>query len=256
MGKVIVIANQKGGVAKTTTAINASSLLAHLGYKVLLIDVDPQSNSTDGMGMERTSIKMSIYDCMIREVDPKKAIYKTKIKNLQIIPSTIHLSGAQIELVDRVAREFALKETVDKIKDQFNYIIIDTPPSLGLLTLNGLVAADSVLIPLQCEFYAMEGITQLINTIKLIQRKLNKELYIEGILLTMFDSRTNIAAQIVQEVTDVFKDKVFKTIIPRNVKVSEAPSYGKPINLYAPESSGAKSYIEFTKELIANEKAN
>ncbi len=255
MGKVIVVANQKGGVAKTTTAINVAGYLAQLDKQVLLIDIDPQANSTEGIGIEKTNIKKSIYDCIINEIDAEKAIYKTKVNDLYIIPANLDLSGAQIELVDRVAREFALKEVIDKVKDKFDYIIIDTPPSLGLLTINGMVAANSILIPLQCEFYAMEGISQLLSTIKLIKRKLNPKLYIEGILLTMFDGRTNIAAQIVEEVTVFFKDKVFKTIIPRNVKLSEAPSHGVPISLYAPDSIGAQSYIEFTKELLANEKA-
>jgi len=254
MGKIMVVANQKGGVAKTTTAINLSSYLAQQNKKVLLIDIDPQANSTEGIGLEKKDIDKSIYESIINEIDPEEVIYKTKISNLFIIPATIHLSGAQIELVDRVAREFALKEVIDKVKNNYDYVIIDTPPSLGILTINGLVAADSILIPLQCEFYALEGITQLLKTIKLVQRKLNQNLYIEGILLTMFDARTNLAAQVVEEVASYFKDKVFKTIIPRNVKLSEAPSYGLPIDLYAPDSTGAKSYFEFTKELIANEK--
>lgn len=252
----MVVANQKGGVAKTTTAINVLGYLANLGNRVLLIDIDPQANSTEGIGIEKSKIDKSIYDCIINEINVEEAIYETKVDNLYIMPANLHLSGAQIELVDRVAREFALKEVVDKVRDKFDYVIIDTPPSLGLLTINGMVAADSILIPLQCEFYAMEGISQLLNTIKLIQRKLNKNLYIEGILLTMFDGRTNIAAQIVEEVTSFFKDKVFKTIIPRNIKLSEAPSYGLPIDLYAPDSTGAKSYIEFTKELLDNEKTH
>ncbi len=254
MGKVLVVANQKGGVAKTTTAINLSSFLTQFKKKVLLIDMDPQANSTKGTGIEKKEIKKSIYECIINETDPKEAVYPTKTQDFFIIPSTINLTGAQVELVDRMAREFALKEVVEKIKNDYDYIIIDTPPSLGILTINGLVAADSVLIPLQCEFYAMEGISQLLNTIKLIQRKLNPNLFIEGVLLTMFDGRTNLAAQVVKEAASYFKDKVFKTIIPRNIKLSEAPSFGLPINQYAPDSTGAKSYFEFTREVIANEK--
>ena len=254
MGKVIAVANQKGGVAKTTTTINLSSYLTQMGKKVLLIDMDPQANSTDGIGLDKRNIDTSIYECIIDEVDPVDAIYPVKVDNLFILPATMNLTGAQVELIDRVAREFSLKEVVDKVKDDYDYIIIDTPPSLGILTINGLVAADSVLIPLQCEFYAMEGISQLMNTINLIQRKLNKGLHLEGVLLTMFDARTNLAAQVVEEVSNYFKDKVFKTIIPRNVKLSEAPSFGIPIDKYAPGSTGANSYLEFTKEVLAHEK--
>jgi chromosome partitioning protein len=250
MGKVIVIANQKGGVAKTTTTINLASNLTQFKHKVLLVDMDPQANTSSGIGLDTQNIKESIYECLVNEIDPNQAVYSTKVHHCSIIPATTNLSGAQVELVDVIGREFVLNEVIDKIRDQYDYIIIDTPPSLGLLTLNGLVAADSVLIPLQCEYYALEGITQLLKTIKIIQKKLNKDLTIEGILLTMFDGRTNLAAQVVEEVTGIFKDKVFKTIIPRNVKLSEAPSYGEPINVYAPDSIGAKSYLEFTKEVI------
>lgn len=254
MGKVLVVANQKGGVAKTTTTINLASFLTQLKKKVLLIDIDPQANSTEGVGIEKKDIKKSIYECIINETDPEESIYPVKSSNFFIMPATIHLTGAQVELVDRVAREFSLKEVIDKIRNDYDYIIIDTPPSLGILTINGLVAADSVLIPLQCEFYALEGISQLLNTIKLIQRKLNPGLTIEGVLLTMFDGRTNLATQVVKEAASFFKDKVFKTIIPRNIKLSEAPSFGLPIDLYAPDSMGAKSYLEFTREVINNEK--
>ncbi len=253
MGKVIVVANQKGGVAKTTTTINLASYLTQLKKKVLLVDMDPQANSTEGVGIDKNKIEKSIYECIINEIDPRKAIYSAKSSDFFVIPATIHLTGAQVELVDRIGREFALKEVLDKIRDDYDYLIIDTPPSLGILTINGLVAADSVLIPLQCEFYALEGISQLLNTIKLIQRKLNPGLFIEGVLLTMFDGRTNLATQVVKEAASFFKDKVFKTSIPRNVKLSEAPSFGLPIDLYAPDSNGARSYLEFTREVIKNE---
>lgn len=250
MSKVIVIANQKGGVGKTTTTINLASFIASQNYKTLIIDMDPQANTTSGFGIEKKEIKYSIYECLINQIEPADTILRTKLDNLSILPAHINLVGAQVELVEMENNEYVLKNILDKIKDNFQFIIIDTPPSLGLLTINGLVAADSVIIPLQCEFYALEGLSQLLNTIKLIQAKLNTNLKIEGILLTMYDSRTNLSAQVVEEVSNYFKDKVFKTIIPRNVKLSEAPSFGIPINLYDPNSVGAKSYFEFTKEVI------
>ncbi len=254
MGKMIVVANQKGGVGKTTTAINLSSYLAVLGKKVVLVDIDPQGNSTTGVGLEKKDFDKSIYQCIIDKINPLEAIYPTKVTNFYILPADINLAGAQVELNNIDSREYALKSVIDQLKDVYDYIIIDTPPSLGILTVNGLVAADSVLIPLQCEYYAMEGLSQLLNTIKLIQKKLNLNLKIEGILLTMYDIRTNIATQVVEEATSFFKDKVFKTIIPRNVKLSEAPSFGLPINLYDDHCTGANSYLEFTKEVIENGK--
>lgn len=253
MGKVIVVANQKGGVGKTTTSINFASYLTNFGKKVLLIDMDPQANSTAGIGLEKKDFQKNVYECLIENLDPGKAVYKTKVANFDILPADINLAGAQIELIETDKRELVLKSITEQLKDKYDYIVIDTPPSLGILTLNGLVAADTVLIPLQCEYYAMEGLSQLLNTVKLIQKKLNPSLEIEGILLTMFDSRTNISTQVVEEVTSYFKDKVFKTIIPRNVKLSEAPSFGIPINLYDAYSTGANSYLEFTKEVIQHE---
>ena len=252
MGKVIVVANQKGGVGKTTTAINLSSFLASFGKKVLIIDVDPQANATSGLGFDKKTLSKSIYNCLIEDTSPIEVLFETKIKNLYIIPSNIHLAGAQVEMIEMEQREFRLKKIVDVLKNRFDFIIIDTPPSLGILTLNGLVAADTVLIPLQCEYYAMEGLSQLLNTIKIVKKRLNPKLEIEGILLTMYDSRTNLSSQVVSDVTNYFKDKVFKTIIPRNVKLSEAPSYGMPINLYQPDSTGASSYKEFSKEILEN----
>ncbi len=250
MGKVIVIANQKGGVGKTTTAINTCSYMALQKKKVLLIDMDPQSNATSGVGLSNDEIKYGIYEALVGLREVEDVIKETNIENFFIIPSTINLAGAQVELLEMDNKEFALKKVIDKIKDKFDFILIDTPPSLGILTLNGLVAADSVLIPLQCEYYAMEGLSQLLNTIKLVTKRLNNELTIEGIVLTMYDSRTNLSSQVVADVTRALKDLVFNTIIPRNVKLSESPSFGKPINLYEPHSTGAKSYLEFTKELL------
>ncbi len=252
MGKVIVIANQKGGVGKTTTAINLSSYLALFGKKVLLIDIDPQANATSGLGIEKVSIKKSIYNCLIETVSIKNVLLETKIKNLYIVPSDMNLAGAQVEMNHIEKREQLLRKVVDEVRTEFDFIIIDAPPSLGILTLNGLVAADSILIPLQCEYYAMEGLSQLLKTVKLVKNRLNPALDIEGILFTMYDSRTNLSSQVVADVTAHFKDKVFKTIIPRNVKLSEAPSFGVPINLYMPDSTGASSYNEFAKEIIEN----
>ncbi len=250
MSKVIVIANQKGGVGKTTTTINLASFLASFHQKVIIIDMDPQANTTSGLGFEKKDIQYSIYECLVGNIEPSAAIRSTKSDNLFLLPANINLVGVQVELVDLENKEFVLKDVIDKIKSDYQYVIIDTPPSLGILTINGLVAADSVIIPLQCEFYALEGLTQLINTIKLIQSNLNPQLELEGILLTMYDSRTNLSAQVVEEVMNYFKGKVFKTIIPRNVKLSEAPSFGLPINAYDPNSVGSKSYLEFTKEVI------
>ncbi len=247
MSKVIVVANQKGGVGKTTTAINTCSYLTLSGKKILLVDMDPQSNATSGVGLE---VQEGIYEAFVGVKDISEVIIPTPIKNLDIVPSTISLAGAQVELLEVENKEYVLKNLIDKIRDKYDFIIIDTPPSLGLLTLNGLTAADSVLIPLQCEYYAMEGLTQLLNTIKLVNNKLNNKLEVEGILLTMYDSRTNLSAQVVADVTNTLKNMVFNTIIPRNVKLSESPSFGKPINLYDAGSTGAKSYLEFTKELI------
>ncbi len=252
MGKVIAIANQKGGVGKTTTSINLSTLLAKRGKKVLLIDADPQGNATSGVGMEK-DVEYSVYDLMINdEVEPKQIIQKTEIKNLSICPSNINLAGAEVELVSMMSREYRMKEKLDQIKQDYDYLIIDCPPSLGLITLNAFTASDSVLIPVQCEYYALEGLGQLLNTVNLVKKHLNKELEIEGALLTMYDIRTNLSNQVVKEVNRYFENKVYKTVIPRNVKLSEAPSYGMPISVYDPRSKGAKSYDKFVKEFIKN----
>ena len=255
MCKVIAIANQKGGVGKTTTTINLSTILAKKGKKVLLIDADPQGNATSGVGIDQ-EIKLSIYDVLIDETEIKEAIIKTQIKNLDVCPSNIDLAGAEVELVSMMSREQRLKEKLDIIKNEYDYIIIDCPPSLGLITLNAFTASDSVLIPVQCEYYALEGLGQLLNTVNLVKKHLNKNLEIEGALLTMFDSRTNLAKQVVDEVKKYFGDKVYKTVIPRNVKLSEAPSYGMPIILYDARSKGAKCYDKLGKELIKNNEDN
>ena len=249
MGKVISVANQKGGVGKTTTAVNLSTILAKKGKKVLMIDTDPQGNGTSGLGVSK-DVNFSVYDVIVNDVEIENTIQQTMIKNLDLCPSNINLAGAEVELVSMMSREYRLKEKIDNQKDKYDYIIIDCPPSLGLLTLNAFTASDSVLIPVQCEYYALEGLGQLINTIDLVKKHLNKDLEIEGALLTMFDIRTNLSNQVVKEVNKYFENKVYKTVIPRNVRLSEAPSYGMPITVYDPRSKGARSYEKFAKELL------
>ena len=251
MGKVISIANQKGGVGKTTTSVNLSTILAKKGKKVLMIDADPQGNASSGVGIDK-DVEESVYDILIDDTEIEKVVKKTNIKNLSICPSNINLAGAEVELVSMMSREYRLKEKLDSIKDNYDYIIIDCPPSLGLVTLNAFTASDSVLIPVQCEYYALEGLGQLINTINLVKKHLNKNIEIEGALLTMYDIRTNLSNQVVKEVKKYFNDKVYKNVIPRNVKLSEAPSYGMPITIYDPRSKGAKSYEKFAKEFLKN----
>lgn len=255
MGKIIAVANQKGGVGKTTTSVNLSSILAKKGRKVLLIDTDPQGNATSGLGIEK-NLSYSVYDVIVNEVDMDKTIQKTNVKNLSICPSNINLAGAEVELVSMISREQRLKEKLDLIKDQYDYIFIDCPPSLGLITLNTFTAADSVLIPIQCELYALEGLGQLMNTINLVKKRLNKNLEIEGALLTMYDMRTNLSNQVVKEVSKYFGDNVYKTVIPRNVKLSEAPSYGMSIIEYDARSKGAKSYDKLAKEFLKKNEAS
>lgn len=249
MGKIISIANQKGGVGKTTTAVNLSTLLAKKGKKILLIDTDPQGNATSGIGVDK-EVELSTYDLLIAETSAEDVIQKTPISNLDISPSNINLAGAEVQLVSMMSREQRMKEKLDTIKDNYDFIIIDCPPSLGLITLNAFTASDSVLIPVQCEYFALEGLGQLLNTIELVRKHLNKNLYIEGALLTMYDIRTNLANQVVREVKKFFQNKVYKTVIPRNVRVSEAPSYGVPISVYDPKSKGAKSYEKFAREFL------
>lgn len=253
MSKTIAIANQKGGVGKTTTTVNLGACLAALGKKVLIIDIDPQGNTTSGLGISKADVNNCIYDVLINDVEPKDAILETKVANLYTLPATIQLAGAEIELVPTISREVRLKKAIATVKKQFDYILIDCPPSLGMLTINSLTAADSVIIPIQCEYYALEGLSQLLNTIRLVQKHLNTSLQIEGVLMTMFDARTNLAIQVVEEVKKYFQQKVYTTVIPRNVRLSEAPSHGEPIIIYDPRSKGAEVYAELAKEVIGHE---
>jgi chromosome partitioning protein len=252
--RVIAVANQKGGVGKSTTAVNMSSYLGDLGYKTLLIDLDPQSNSTSGLGITREKIDKNIYDILISNEEPRNAILKTQFSNLYIIPSSIQLAGAEVELVSTLKREYKLQHTIEKIKHDFDFIIIDCPPALGLLTINALTGAAEVLIPIQCEYYALEGLGQLINTINLVRENLNENLIIAGVVMTMYDQRTKLSEQVIDEVKTYFPDKVYNTIIPRNIRLSEAPSYGKPILEYDPACKGAIAYKNLTKEVIGDGK--
>lgn len=257
MGKVIAITNQKGGVGKTTTAINLSAALAVKGKKVLLIDTDPQGNATSGLGIDKSKDNKNVYSVMINGDSIKDSIKETKIKKLHVLPSSIELAGAEIELVNVIAREFVLKNAIEEVKDMYDYILIDCPPSLGLITINSLSAANSVLIPIQCEFYALEGLGQLVNTINLIKKKINTSLEIEGIVLTMYESRRKLSKEVADEVRKHFKDKVYSTMIPRNVRLSEAPSHGLPIVVYDKNSVGTKSYNDLAKLVLkANNKPN
>ena len=254
MGKVISVANQKGGVGKTTTTINISTILAKKGKKVLLIDADPQGNATSGVGADK-DVELSTYDVLVGDTQVEETLENTIIKNLYVCPSNINLAGAEVELVSMMSREQRLKEKLENIKSKFDYIFIDCPPSLGLITLNAFTASDSVLIPVQCEYYALEGLGQLINTIDLVKKHLNKNIEIEGALLTMYDARTNLSNQVVKEVKKYFEGKVYKTVIPRNVRLSEAPSFGMPITMYDPKSKGARSYEKLAKEFLKMEEA-
>lgn len=251
MGKAIAIFNQKGGVGKTTTNINLAACLALKGKRVLIVDIDPQGNTTSGVGVSKRSLKNTVYNILIdRTYDPRKAIVHTQVANLDLIPASVDLAGAEIELVQIEGRESTLKYGLDKIRDNYDYIFIDCPPSLGLLTINSLTAVDSVLIPIQCEFYALEGVSQLVSTIDLVKKGLNPNLEVEGVVLSMFDGRTNLSLQVVQEVKKYFGGKVYTTVIPRNVRLAEAPSYGLPITEYDPKSSGAIAYMEFAEEFL------
>lgn len=253
MVKVIAIANQKGGVGKTTTSVNLSACLADLGKKVLLIDIDPQGNSTSGLGIKKTEIKQCTYDVLVNDFPLESAVLSTSVDNLKLLPATIQLAGAEIELVSIMSRETKLKRALDKAKYSYDYVMIDCPPSLGLLTINSLTAANSVLVPIQCEFYALEGLSQLMNTITLVQKNLNPALTLEGVVLTMFDARTNLSIQVVDEVKNHFRSKVYQTIIPRNVRLSEAPSHGLPVIKYDPKSKGAEVYVDLAKEVCGDE---
>ncbi len=256
MGKAIAIFNQKGGVGKTTTNINLASCLAMRGKKVLVLDIDPQGNTTSGLGISKKNLGLTTYDILIGgdAIDPKSAIAHTAVENLDIIPASVQLAGAEIELVQLEGREKRLKRAIDQVKGDYDFIFIDCPPSLGLLTINSLTAVDSVLIPIQCEFYALEGVSQLMSTIDLVRRSLNPDLVIQGVILSMFDGRTNLSIQVVQEVKKYFRGKVYKTVIPRNVRLAEAPSYGMPITVYDPRSKGARAYLAFADELLEQEK--
>ncbi len=253
--KIVAIANQKGGVGKTTTAVNLSACLAEQGKRVLLVDADPQGNSTSGLGMKKEGDEKSIYDVLINEVPVDEATKDTMIDTLKLIPSHISLAGAEVELVNLMAREQVLKRALNATKQNYDYVFIDCPPSLGLLTLNALTAADTLLVPIQCEFYALEGLSLLMNTVKLVRKSLNPDLDVEGVVLTMFDSRTNLSMQVVEEVKKFFKNKVYDTIIPRSVRLGEAPSFGLPISRYAPSSAGATAYCALAKEMIEKEGA-
>lgn len=250
MGKVIAIANQKGGVGKTTTAINLSASLALLDYKTLIIDADPQANATSGVGVRHEDVTLSTYDCLVNDADPSKAILPTETPNLFIIPAHINLVGAEVELINRMKREYVMKEMLDKIRDDYDFIVIDCLPSLGLITVNALTGADTVLVPVQCEYFALEGLGKLMNTIRLVRKQLNPELNIEGILLSMYDSRLRLAKEVVDQVRKHFGDKVFDTIIHRNARLSEAPSEGMPIAIYDASSKGAVNFLNFAQELL------
>ena len=253
MSKIIAITNQKGGVGKTTTSVNLGASLAALGKRVLLVDIDPQGNTTSGIGVNKADVQYCIYDVLINEINPKDAIVDTAVDNLKIIPATIQLAGAEIELVPTISREVRLKRSLQQVKHLFDYILIDCPPSLGILTVNSLTASDSVIIPIQCEYYALEGLSQLLNSVRLVQKHLNTSLQIEGVLLTMFDARTNLGIQVIEEVKKYFQTKVYQTVIPRNVRLSEAPSHGQSIVTYDPKSKGAEVYLELAKEVMSNE---
>ncbi len=252
MGKVIALANQKGGVGKTTTAINLAASLAVLEYKVLIIDADPQANATSGVGFDVKNVKTSIYECIVDELDPRKIILNTEIPGLDLIPSHIDLVGAEIEMLNLPNREKVLRHVIEKIKNDYDFIFIDCSPSLGLITVNALTAADSVIIPVQCEYFALEGLGKLLNTIKIIQTKLHPELEIEGFLLTMFDSRVNLSNQVMEEVKKHFQEMVFESVIQRNIKLAEAPSYGQPSIIHDATSKGSVSYMNLARELLQN----
>ena len=250
MSRIIAIANQKGGVGKTTTTVNLAACLAKQGKKVLLVDIDPQGNSTSGLGIDKRRCEKTVYDCLINEEKMKNVALDTQYENLSVCPSNLDLSGAEIDLISVIGRENRLKESLESVKDVYDYILIDTPPSLGLITINTLTAANSVIIPIQCEFYALEGVSQLVETIKRIKKALNPTLFIQGIVMTMYDARTNLAVQVVDEVKRFFPGKVYKTIIPRNVRISEAPGFGRPIIHYDASSRGAEAYMDLAAEVI------
>lgn len=251
MGKIIAIANQKGGVGKTTTAINLSACLAEKGKRVLSVDMDPQGNMTSGLGLDKNSVDNTIYDLIIGEVTIEEAVKRNIHENLDIIPTSIDLSGAEIELLDEENKEYILKNALYKVKENYDFIIIDCPPSLSILTINAMTTADSVLVPIQCEYYALEGLSQLIHTVELVRDRLNQSLKIEGVVFTMYDARTNLSLQVVENVKDNLEQTIYKTIIPRNIRLAEAPSYGMPINHYDAKSAGAESYMKLAEEVMS-----
>ena len=253
MGRIIAIANQKGGVGKTTTAINLSACLAEAGQHVLVIDIDPQGNTTSGLGISKDEVENTVYQVMLQEIDITEAICENVFDNLDVIPSNVNLAGAEIDLIDVDDREYILKNAINEVKENYDYIILDCPPSLSMLTVNAMTASNTVLVPIQCEYYALEGLTQLIHTINLVKRKLNPELELEGVVFTMYDSRTNLSLQVVENVKENLKQNIYKTIIPRNIRLAEAPSHGLPITIYDSKSSGAESYRLLAEEVMSRE---
>ena len=253
MGRIIAVANQKGGVGKTTTSINLAACLAEKGKKVLAVDMDPQGNLTSGLGVDKDSVEKSIYELIIGEVDINEVINKEVLENLDIIPTSIDLSAAEIELIGVDDKEYILRNAIDQVKDQYDFVIIDCPPSLSMLTINAMTTADSVIVPIQCEYYALEGLSQLIHTVELVKDRLNSKLEIEGVVFTMYDARTNLSLQVVENVKENLQQNIYKTIIPRNIRLAEAPSYGLPINKYDPKSTGAESYMRLADEVIERE---
>ena len=252
MGRIIAIANQKGGVGKTTTAINLSACLAEAGQKVLTIDVDPQGNTSSGLGIDKNSVENTIYELILGEAEIEDVILETEFENLSVIASNVNLAAAEIELIGINEKEYILKRAVEKVRENYDFVIIDCPPSLNMLTINAMTTADTVLVPIQCEYYALEGLSQLLHTVNLVKQRLNPTLEMEGVVFTMYDARTNLSLQVVENVKSNLKQTIYKTIIPRNIRLAEAPSYGMPINLYDPKSTGAEAYLSLAEEVIAN----